>query len=381
MGPSINEWKVYKALTITLSRIILMIFIPLITAGAIIAQQEVKSLDNFSKNKIDEEKFVSINGIEQWVTIKGEASKPVVLFLHGGPGSPISPFAARLYKDLENDFIVVQWDQRGTGKTFGLSAPEELTPEFLKANPLTVEQMTADGIQLSEYLINHLKTKKIILFGTSWGSVLGVRMATQRPDLFYAYVGHSQIVNSSDYLPVYNKVYSMAENKKDKDAVEVLNSIGKPPYDQARKAGQLFRIIKKYERENSVPAPESWFELSPKYDNAKDNQHRSDGDDYSFVNYVGDKALGVQPMNATINFLKDNLVFKIPIHIIQGEEDILTPKDATKNYFDKIQAPEKKFYLLPKTAHGFNQSVLDTQYKIFRLIARDFLSKEPLDKQ
>ena len=131
-----------------------------------------------------------------------------------------------------------------------------------------------------------------------------------------------------------------------------MNTIGKPPYDKARNIGQVFRIVKKYERENSIPAPESWFVESPKYNNAKDNQNRSDGDDYSFVNYVGDKGLGVQPMNATINFMKDNLVFKIPIHIIQGEEDILTPKDVTKSYFDKIQAPAKKFYLLPKTAHG-----------------------------
>ena len=90
------------------------------------------------KNKISEEKFILINGIEQWVTIKGESSKPLILFLHGGPGSPISPYSDNLYKNWEKDFIIVQWDQRGTGKTFGRYAPEELTPEYLKANPLTV---------------------------------------------------------------------------------------------------------------------------------------------------------------------------------------------------------------------------------------------------
>ena len=146
--------------------------------------------DSILKKPVFEEKFILINGVNQWVTIKGESSKSIILFLHGGPGSPISPYSYNLYKEWEKDFIIVQWDQRGTGKTFGLNAPKELTAEYLKLNPLTIEQMASDGIKLSEYLIKHLGKEKIILFGTSWGSALGVKMATKRPDLYYAYVGH-----------------------------------------------------------------------------------------------------------------------------------------------------------------------------------------------
>lgn len=320
------------------------------------------------KNKISEEKFILINGIEQWVTIKGESSKPIILFLHGGPGSPISPYSDNLYKNWEKDFIIVQWDQRGTGKTFGRYAPEELTPEYLKANPLTLDLMINDGIALSEYLLKHLGKQKIILFGTSWGSALGVKIVTKRPDLFYAYVGHSQIVNPTIDVEFYNTVYKMAEDNKDKDALETLTKIGLPPYDRAQKVGQLFKILKKYERANSIPAPESWFVVSHGYDNAKDNLNRSDGDDYSFVNYTGDGKLGVQSMSASINLMKDNLDFKVPVYLIQGKEDILTPKEKTKAYFDKLKAPKKKYYLLPKTAHGFNKSVLKTQIKIFKSI-------------
>ncbi|HEY5967198.1 MAG TPA: alpha/beta hydrolase [Chitinophagaceae bacterium] len=164
-----------------------------------------------AQHRIHEQKFILINGIEQWVTIKGEISKPVILFLHGGPGSPMSPYSDSLFKDWEKDFIIVQWDQRGTGKTFGKNAPDELTPEYLRSNPLTVEQMTSDGIQLSEYLIKILGKQKVILFGTSWGSALGVKMATKRPGLFYAYIGHSQIVNPSNDSALYNRVYEMAQ--------------------------------------------------------------------------------------------------------------------------------------------------------------------------
>jgi pimeloyl-ACP methyl ester carboxylesterase len=326
------------------------------------------SNDSIVKNRVSEDQFVLINGIEQWVTIKGESSKPVILFIHGGPGSPISPYSDYLYKDLSKDFIIVQWDQRGTGKTYGRTAPVELTTEFLQANPLTLEQMTDDGVAVAEYLLKHLKKQKIILFGTSWGSALGVKIATKRPDIFYAYVGHSQIVNPTINAVFYDKIYKIAEGKNDKEALEILNSIGKPPYDRAKKTGQLFRVLKKYERANSVPAPTAWFVEAPAYNNPKDNQNREEGDDYSFVNYTGDSKLGVQSMSATIDLMKDNLEFKIPVYLIQGNEDLMTSKEASKAYFDRIKAPEKKYYLLPNTAHGFNESVLETQCKIFKSI-------------
>lgn len=324
--------------------------------------------DSTFANRFSEEKFVSINGIEQWVTIKGDRSKPLILFLHGGPGSPVSPYSDNLYKDLEKDFIIVQWDQRGTGRTFGQNAPEELTPVYLQANPLTVDQMASDGIALSEYLLKHLGKQKIILFGTSWGSVLGVIMASQRPDLYYAYVAHSQITIPDDDASLYNIVYKLAQQHNDVPSLNMLDSLGKPPYNRARDVGKLYRIVKKYERVNSTPAPASWFVEAPEYDNVKDNQNREDGDDYSFVNFVGDKQLGVTSMRSTINFMKDKLEFKIPLFFIQGEHDILTPKEKTRLYFNTIQAPQKEYFLLPDAAHGFNQSVLDAQYKIFKNI-------------
>ena len=358
--------KIYR--TTIFSVKVFILFLSLTIPAFVNAQVQITKNDSALTNKISEERFILIHGIEQWVTIKGERSKPIILFIHGGPGSPISPYSDNLYKDWEKDFIIVQWDQRGTGKTYGRDAPEELTPDYFKSNPLTMEQMTNDGIELSKYLLKHLGKQKMILFGTSWGSALGVKIATKRPELFYAYVGHSQIVNPTIDIEFYNKVYKIAESKNDKEALEILDTIGKPPYDRAKKVGQLFRILKKYEKANSIQAPESWFVISPAYDNAKDNQNRSDGDDYSFVNYTGDIKLGVQAMSATINLMKDNLNFKIPVYLIQGNEDILTPKEKTKKYFDKIKAPKKKYYLLPKAAHGFNLSVLETQYKIFKSI-------------
>ncbi|HMG16065.1 MAG TPA: hypothetical protein VK590_11495, partial [Saprospiraceae bacterium] len=60
--------------------------------------------------------------------------------------------------------------------------------------------------------------------------------------------------------------------------------------------------------------------------------------------------------------------FKIPVYIIQGNEDILTPKENSRLYFDKIKAPKKEYFLLPDASHGFNISVLEKQYEILMSI-------------
>ncbi len=301
------------------------------------------------------------------MTLQGNPSKPVLLFLHGGPGSPLSPYADQMYGAWAKDFLLVQWDQRGSGKTFGRIAPSEISPEFLKANPLTLEQMTSDGIALAEYLIQRLGKTKVILLGTSWGSVLGMEMALKRPDLFHAYVGHSQVVNASqNFTAAYQKVLQLAQQADDQPSLTLLRSLGAPPYTAAKSYGQMLRVVKKYERERSLPAPSAWMVLSPEYDKEPENQHRADGDDYSFVHFTGDERLGVPAMASGINYLRDGFELKVPAFYLQGEEDILTPPELTTAFFQKLKAPQKSLVLLPQTAHGFNQQVLDAQLKILQ---------------
>ncbi|WP_162426990.1 alpha/beta fold hydrolase [Pontibacter pudoricolor] len=314
---------------------------------------------------IHEEKFVTIGGIEQWITISGDdKSKPVILFLHGGPGSTMSQYDDAIYGHWKKDFVLVNWDQRGAGRTFGRNTPSPVTEDYWIENPLTVEQFVTDGIEVSEYVRKRLGKHKIILIGTSWGSIVGANMALSRPDLFTAYIGHSQVVeNTEGFVHAYKKVNTMALRANDTEALAKLKELGSPPYEDAQKEGQLMRIIKKYERQNSVPAPENWWKLKSEYDNEKDAQARYDGDDYSFLHFAGFKKMGIKPMGAGVDFIKNGLNYKIPVYFIQGEEDILTPKEITKAYFDKLKAPTKKFILVPGAAHGHNQAVIDAQYK------------------
>ncbi|WP_425236580.1 alpha/beta fold hydrolase [Ulvibacterium sp.] len=318
---------------------------------------------------INESKFISIGGIEQWITIQGkDRSKPVVLFIHGGPGSTMSQYDDTMYGEWKNDFVLVNWDQRGAGRTYGRNVPPTVDEAYFIENPLTVKQMTKDGIELVQYLIQYLNQEKIILVGTSWGSVLGTEMALSNPEHFYAYVGHAQFVNFSKNIGhAYQATYKMVKNSNDLESIEKLESLGKPPYTSAKDYGQLLRIVKKYERKNSTPPPATWFKLASEYDNEKDGAHRYDGDDYSFVHFVGHGILGIESMVSDIDFNKSGTEFKIPVYLIQGENDILTAMEVNKPYFDKIVAPDKAYFVIPDAGHGHNQAVVEKQYQVVKM--------------
>lgn len=114
---------------------------------------------------IHEEGFVRIGGIEQWVTLYGEdRSKPVILMVHGGPGNPMTPYANPYFKAWEKDFVIAQWDQRGAGMTYGKSPPAE-------GEHLTVQRLRDDGIEVADYVRQHLGKRKLILMGGSWTGV------------------------------------------------------------------------------------------------------------------------------------------------------------------------------------------------------------------
>jgi len=128
---------------------------------------------------IDEVRFVRVGDIDQWISIRGRnRANPVLLVLHGGPGIALSVMPRDFLWTWTSDFTIVQWDQRGAGQTLGRAGPV--------GEDVTIDRMTADGIELAEYLQQHLEKKKIVVLGVSWGSMLGVHMVKARPDLFYA---------------------------------------------------------------------------------------------------------------------------------------------------------------------------------------------------
>ena len=310
------------------------------------------------KPALTEEGFVKIGGIEQWITIKGAScSNPVILMVHGGPGNPNTVFDQLPYTAWEQDFTIVQWDQRGAGRTFTRN------PKSADA-VLTLSGLANDGNDVASFVAEHLKVKKVILFGGSWGSALAVSMALARPQMYAAYLGTGQMVNGRENETAsYAKMMALARAAADEKNIAALEAMGLPPWTNPRHPGAFRRISRVYEAKASTPAPKAWWKLAPEYSSDKARAEYESGEDYSWIQYVGMKGNG---MHATLDLYRLGMAFKMPVFLVQGEQDLITTPEVARRYFDAISSPQKEFVLVPATGHDLNPPMLAAQYEILQ---------------
>jgi pimeloyl-ACP methyl ester carboxylesterase len=303
---------------------------------------------------VSEETFVKIGGIEQWITIKGnDSANPVVLFLHGGPADALSPYADAMFAGWDKNFTLVQWDQRGSGRTYGKTGPAI-------EGTMTVERMVQDGIEVSEYLTRRLHKRKITIVGGSWGSILGVYMAHARPDLFYAYIGQAQVVNWWQNVSAsYARVLELAQTANDERAVGDLTALGSPPWNKLSQ----WPTHRKYEQayQNKLASQPPRLAISPAYDSPEERAQWHEADENGFVHFVGLDFAG--PLTK-VDLPKLGNGFSIPIFIIQGEEDLTASPDIAKAYFDGIIAPLKRYYTVSDTGHEPSPALLELTRKV-----------------
>lgn len=314
------------------------------------ASQVVPSLCARPDEPVHVERFVAIGGTQQWVTIDGErCGNPIVLFVHGGPGNPLTPVADALYGAWASEFTLVHWDQRGAGRTYGRQPPSEDTP-------LTLKQMTDDGIELAEYLTAALGQPRLVLTGTSWGSILGVHMVQARPKLFAGYVGLAQFVTYERNLSAsYEAVLAAARSAKDDEAVSTLEGMGPPPWRNPRGFGVLRRATRRIEGRTADPAPEAWWIWAADYDTPQDHEAYSGGEDYSYIQFVGLQGDG---MASLVDLPALGTDFEVPVSFVQGAADLVTVPTLAREYFDAIEAPRKQFVLVPRAGHDQNPQIL-----------------------
>jgi pimeloyl-ACP methyl ester carboxylesterase len=288
-------------------------------------------------NGIDEARFVRIGGIDQYLTIRGDdRANPVILFVHGGPGDSMVPFA-QLYRPWEKFFTVVQWDQRGAGKTFGRNGAHE--------DPMTIDRCVRDGLEVTQYLRRHLQKEKIILVALSWGTVMGVQMVKRRPDLFTAYVGTGQVVAKAEKeVILYDRLMRKLEAAHDLEGMRRLKTVT-PPYTS--------------EAELQVER-----EVSSRFDIPSERDIRKKmtpivlfAPDYSLLD-IRDfleaptstrEALYREQLSYDARKLGPD--FALPFFIFEGEADTITPPDLAKAYFDSVRAPVKGFVVFRNAGH------------------------------
>jgi len=172
---------------------------------------------------IAEVERVDINGLSQWTLTRArDLSNPVLLVLHGGPGA--SEFALfRAYNSaLEDHFVVVHWEQRGTGKSFDPDTP---------VHSMNPEQFIADLDQLVDHLRAKFGRERIALLGHSWGSIMGTIYSARYPQKLSGYIGTGQIADMRANEQVsYEFALAQARQRSHEEAIAELEEIGPPPY-------------------------------------------------------------------------------------------------------------------------------------------------------
>ena len=287
-----------------------------------------------TKRGIDEASFVPIGGIEQWITIRGQdRSNPVILFVHGGPGDTTNPYSMPYFAAWEKVFTVVQWDERGAGKTFGRSGPS-VKPT------MTLDRLAQDGVEVTEYLRSHMGKRKIILVAHSFGTILGLRMVQARPDLFFAYVGTGQVADETrEYTIAYNALLKKAESTHNDEAIEELKAIGLPPYPDWKGYQVQRKWANRFEHADEFLAGTMALSLSTPGYTVCDLNDNIDGQSFS-----GD-ALVPQARSATMKDL--GLKFALPMFFFEGTEDFTTPTTLAREYLNALHAPVKEFVPIP----------------------------------
>lgn len=179
--------------------------------------------DEILPNSIAEISYLRLGGFDQWVMIRGvDIANPILILLHGGPGFPEMRLFRTFNVPLEQYYTVVYWMQRGTSKSFDRHMP---------ASSLTIEQFITDLDELVELLRARFGKENVVLYGHSWGSVLGVLYASHFPEKVAAYIGTGQIGEWAAFETAsYQFVLAEAERRRHRKAIRELRDIGPPPH-------------------------------------------------------------------------------------------------------------------------------------------------------
>lgn len=291
---------------------------------------------------INESIYVDINGAKQWISIYGEdVNNPVLLYLHGGPGAPTSRYDYAFTRKWADVYTVVTWDQRNCGKSYSENQNE---------TPITYDLMMTDGVKMTEFILNYLGKDKITLLGHSWGSVYGANLALEYPQYYDCFIGTGQFVNFYDNEVAFKEIAStwVGDDEEGKKLIERL-SIGDFSMDYYNARDTL---MIKYGYDIFVDGTDYNMVAAQIF-----NPYYSVLDFISYMN--SDFSVYMQFLNSDEFkrfWLTDRYEYQIPYYNINGDKDYQTNYLLAQAYFDTVEAPRKKMYIMKDTTHGLLES-------------------------
>lgn len=310
----------------------------------------VRSVTCFSnhittENGIDEGIYVTLGGQEQYLLIRGEdIGNPVILWLHGGPSSPDAFVNYTFEKYLVSDYTIVNWDQRGCGRTYFQNAaadPENATASFAQAQ----EDLDA----LVAYICDRFDTQKVILVGHSYGTMLGSQYTLAHPDKVSAYIGVGQVVSMESDLYSYQHALEIAQsNGEDTSGMEAAYQAVMDDRNLLTVMNLRSQVSKYHPVEKE--ANTTWLGIASPYMGIQDLRWFMEqaGD---FEDYV---ALNAQLFDyiMTADVRDYGLDYEVPVGFISGSCDWITPVKYAEDYCNLIDAPQKQFFQLDGCGHS-----------------------------
>ena len=192
-----------------------------------------------AQQRVRDSEFLSVDGAELFLLTRGaDRRAPVLLWLHGGPGGAQRPLFQFFLGELEEDFVVAYWDQRGAGRSFDPAADPSL---------LTIDRHVADLDVVVDHLRRRFDRSDVILVGHSWGGTLGLLYAREHPGKVSTLLGVAPLITAvASQRSAQTFVRSEATARADDEALARLRAIGEPPFDRAEEMLVLSRLTDRF---------------------------------------------------------------------------------------------------------------------------------------
>jgi len=318
--------KIFRfSLIITLLIVLLGVFFPTWTP-LIKGEQSISTLEQ-----------VEINGTGHEIMIRGiDSSNPILIFVHGGPACSEIPYVRKYQKDLEKQFTIVHYDQRGSGKSYHF---------FEDYSNLTTDLLVEDLLSLTDYILERFNQEKVLLVGHSFGTYIGMKAIDKSPEKYYGYIGIGQVADVvQSELDSLEFTLEQAKQEGNSDDIEKLMLLQpliekgevRTPRNLVRKYGGAARLID----DNTDYL--TGFLFNPEYNGL-------DVIRYLRGIHVTQEALLNEGVKHTITEIVNQV--DLPIFFVMGKFDYMTSVNAAKNYYGSMEAPVKEFVIFEESAH------------------------------
>jgi proline iminopeptidase len=281
----------------------------------------------------------TIGGVPQMLWFRGvDVNNPVLILLHGGPGASESALFRHYNSELEQHFLVVYWEQRGTGRSFSPIIPPET---------MNIRQFVNDLDEVVKVVKKRFHKDKVFLIGHSWGTAIGTLYAYEHPDNLAAYVGVGQVANMPEgEQQSYDYALSEARKRNDAQAIRELGEIGSPPHD----VKDMLTSRKWVERFGG-----SFHTDINTSDLILAALATSEGSWWDLILFGRGNQFSLNrlwPEFRDFKLDETYLEFQVPIFFLEGRYDWQVPAVVAETYFNKIKAPYKELIWFEDSAHN-----------------------------